>query len=105
MLTAAHHCLRQGQRLFRQKINHRLHGTARACALLSQMLKNVRLTSRTLPGAEQIRLLADQYFMNIHPLRCFAFVHKPSFLQNLETENVPRERNALIHIICALGAQ
>lgn len=70
-----------------------------------RVLNNPRLTSPTLPGAEQTRLLAEQYFNNIHPLRCFAFIHKPSFLQNMESKSLPRERNALLHVICALGAQ
>ncbi|KAL4898550.1 fungal-specific transcription factor domain-containing protein [Aspergillus ambiguus] len=64
------------------------------------------LTESQLPSPGKIGLLVEEYFNNIHPLRCFAFIHRPSFLQILDKE-IPKknEDNALLHIICALGAQ
>jgi hypothetical protein len=62
--------------------------------------------SPRLPDAEQIRVLVGQYFVNIHNLRCFAFIHKPSFMQILDDELAASYHlNALLYIICALGAQ
>jgi hypothetical protein len=51
-------------------------------------------------------MLVEEYFNNIHPLRAFAFMHKPSFLQRLDGK-LPNNyhNNALLHVICALGAQ
>lgn len=42
----------------------------------------------------------------MHNLRCFGFVHKPSYMQQLDEQlrNAQRE-DALLHIICALGAK
>ncbi|KAF3392619.1 hypothetical protein F1880_008847, partial [Penicillium rolfsii] len=62
------------------------------------------INSRQLPSPWKIRLLVEEYFNNIHPLRCFAFIHKPTFLQRLEKDD-KYQHNALLHIICALGAQ
>jgi Fungal specific transcription factor domain. len=50
-------------------------------------------------------MLVEQYFINIHPLRAFAFIHKPSFLQQLDGEISNHHNHALLHVICALGAQ
>jgi hypothetical protein len=51
-------------------------------------------------------MLVEQYFDNIHPLRAFAFTHKPSFLQRLDGELLEHCHNhALLHVICAFGAQ
>lgn len=49
----------------------------------------------------QIRILVSRYFQHVHPLRCFAFIHKPSYMSMLETS----PSSPLIYIICALGAQ
>lgn len=47
----------------------------------------------------------ERYFANVHHLRCFAFLHKPSFLQKLDSDvSSNNESNALLHIVCALGA-
>ncbi|KAJ5369212.1 uncharacterized protein N7496_008972 [Penicillium cataractarum] len=62
------------------------------------------ITARQLPDPWKIRLLVEEYFNNIHPLRCFAFIHRPTFLQRLDKDN-KYSHNALLHIICALGAQ
>ena len=70
------------------------------------LLSLCRLTSRELPDPKHIRLLVNYYFQNFHPLRCFAFVHKPSFLRKLVDNFTPGLlENALLHIMCAIGAQ
>lgn len=67
---------------------------------------HVRLNARQLPDPWKIGLLVEEYFNNIHPLRCFAFIHRPLFLQRLDKEASKKSRNnALLHIICALGGQ
>ncbi|KAJ5579638.1 uncharacterized protein N7459_005623 [Penicillium hispanicum] len=66
----------------------------------------LRLASRHLPNPGRIGLLVEEYFNNVHPLRCFAFIHRPSFLQRLDKQAVNEYQNhALLHIICALGSQ
>ncbi|KAJ5254700.1 hypothetical protein N7497_007831 [Penicillium chrysogenum] len=64
------------------------------------------LTTDYLPSSPRIVMLVEEYFNNIHPLRAFAFIHKPSFLQRLDGDVLENHHNhALLHIICALGAQ
>lgn len=59
-----------------------------------------------LPNRQKVRILAKEYFENIHPLRCYAFIHRPSFIQRLdESSTEDHARNALLHIVCALGAK
>lgn len=41
----------------------------------------------------------------MHPLRCFAFVHKPSFMRQLDRGFASDDESALLHIICAHGAK
>ena len=50
--------------------------------------------------------MTEQYFANIHPLRCFGFIHKPSFMQKLD-EGIATGNtgNALLYTVCALGAK
>ena len=63
------------------------------------------LFSSYLPGNDKVRSLVESYFANVHPLRCFGFLHKPSLMQRLDAENAERrDGNALLHIVCALGA-
>lgn len=51
-------------------------------------------------------MLVKEYFENIHPLRCYAFIHRPSFLQRLEESSTEdHARNGLLHVVCALGAK
>lgn len=51
-------------------------------------------------------MLVDEYFNNIHPLRAFTFIHKPAFSQRLDGDlSEDYHSHALLHIICALGAQ
>ncbi|KAH8665477.1 fungal-specific transcription factor domain-containing protein [Ilyonectria robusta] len=63
------------------------------------------LSSPDLPDGKHTRILVDSYFQNIHPLRCFSFIHKPSFLQKLAEVGSDVRSDALLHIMCTLGAQ
>jgi hypothetical protein len=50
-------------------------------------------------------MLVERYFANVHHLRCFAFLHKPSFLQRLDSDaDKKHDSNPLLHVVCALGA-
>ncbi|KAF2166249.1 hypothetical protein M409DRAFT_66731 [Zasmidium cellare ATCC 36951] len=63
------------------------------------------LVAQHLPEHTRTRILVERYFANVHHLRCFAFLHKPSFLQKLDNDaNKNHDSNALLHIVCALGA-
>ena len=62
------------------------------------------LSSPDLPEIDKIRILVEYYFMNIHPLRCFGFLHKPSFMRRLDAGDTDCADDALLHIVCALGA-
>lgn len=63
------------------------------------------LVAPNLPDHSRARLLVERYFANVHHLRCFAFLHKPSFLQKLDSDSAKKhDGNALLHIVCALGA-
>lgn len=63
------------------------------------------LVAPDLPPTHNIRVVVDHYFANIHPLRCFAFVHRPSFTRQLEKGFEFDDEKALLHIICAQGAK
>jgi hypothetical protein len=59
-----------------------------------------------LPGMDRVKTLVDHYFLHIHPLRSFGFIHKPTFLQQMDSRDLSLSKNnALLHIICALGAK
>ena len=60
--------------------------------------------SPNLPAIDKIRTLVEYYFANVHPLRCFGFLHKPSFMRRLDSGDAGSEDDALLHIVCALGA-
>lgn len=63
------------------------------------------LVQPSLPDHARMRILAERYFVNVHHLRCFAFLHKPSFLQRLDSDaSKNQDSNPLLHIVCALGA-
>ncbi|KAI5361261.1 hypothetical protein Slin15195_G123740 [Septoria linicola] len=63
------------------------------------------LVAENLPDCHRTRVLVERYFANVHHLRCFAFLHKPSFLQKLDSDGEKMQHgNALLHIVCALGA-
>ncbi|UKZ79434.1 hypothetical protein TrVFT333_007189 [Trichoderma virens FT-333] len=63
------------------------------------------LISPSLPTGRNLRRVVEQYFANVHPIRCFAFVHKPSFLRQLDKGFTSDDESALLHIICAHGAK
>jgi|SRR6478736_408490 len=71
----------------------------------SSLLIPPRLISPDLPSGNNIRTVVDHYFANIHPLRCFAFVHRPSFARLLDKGFESDDEKALLHIICAQGAK
>lgn len=62
------------------------------------------LWSQYLPSIDKIRTLVEYYFVNVHPLRCFGFLHKPSFMRRLDSGDTDCRDDALLHIVCALGA-
>ncbi|KAJ5919869.1 hypothetical protein N7454_009704 [Penicillium verhagenii] len=65
-----------------------------------------RLHAPDLPNGDNLRILVEEYFAHIHPLRCNGFVHKPSFMQRLDEDvDSCRKSESLLHIICALGAK
>ncbi|KAM3505502.1 hypothetical protein MY10362_002907 [Beauveria mimosiformis] len=63
------------------------------------------LVSPSLPSGRNLRRVVDQYFTNLHPLRCFAFVHKPTFMRQLDKGLTTDDESALLHIVCAHGAK
>lgn len=65
-----------------------------------------RLYSKYLPTKERILELTEEYFSNVHHLRSFGFVHKPSFMQSLDEEPTSKFiTSPLLHVMCALGAK
>lgn len=55
---------------------------------------------------KQTRLLVMYYFDNFHPLRCFGFLHKPTFLRQMDENRRHQPQNdPLLQIISAIGAQ
>jgi hypothetical protein len=64
-----------------------------------------RLSSSELPDGKHIKVLVEHYFQNFHPLRCYAFIHKPSFMQKLNDRlDSDLRDDALLHIMCTIGA-
>ncbi|CAO2654061.1 Nn.00g107940.m01.CDS01 [Neocucurbitaria sp. VM-36] len=64
------------------------------------------LFAQQLPPKFKLHSLLDAYFNNIHPIRVFAFEHKPSFIRMLdEGQLIDSSDQALLHIMCALGAR
>ncbi|KFX87420.1 hypothetical protein V490_08281 [Pseudogymnoascus sp. VKM F-3557] len=65
------------------------------------------LFSSSLPSKEIIYQLVDNYFTNIHPLRCYSFIHRPSFMERLDQDPAITNMMSgpLLHVICALGAK
>ncbi|CZR58866.1 uncharacterized protein PAC_08758 [Phialocephala subalpina] len=60
----------------------------------------------SLPNKERVYQLVDAYFTHMHPLRCFAFIHRPSFMEKLDQDLTNEGHGgALLHVICALGAK
>lgn len=73
--------------------------------LVRSALSSSRLLSPDLPSSRNLRRVVEQYFANVHPLRCFAFVHKPSFMRQLDKGLASDDESALLHVICAHGAR
>ena len=53
--------------------------------------------------------LVEEYFLNVHNLRSFGFIHKPTLMQQLDdwsdVSYKDNTHNILLHVICALGAK
>ncbi|KAL7974367.1 hypothetical protein HDV63DRAFT_111362 [Trichoderma sp. SZMC 28014] len=65
------------------------------------------LCTDTLPKDHGLRLrLINSYFERNHHLRCLSFIHRPSFMQSLESASIVQDYGEpLLYIICALGAR
>jgi hypothetical protein len=65
-----------------------------------------RLFAPGLPPKGKLYSLLEAYFDNVHPVRVFAFVHRPTFMRMLD-EGLLNETadRALLYIMCALGAR
>ena len=61
--------------------------------------------SADLPDKAKVAVLVENYFAHVHPIRCFAFLHRPSFLQRVDEELSDSRPTALLYVVCALGAQ
>jgi hypothetical protein len=55
---------------------------------------------RLLEGVN-VSVLLGCYFQKIHPLRCFGFIHEPSFMQQLDRGSLS---SALLLAVCALAS-
>lgn len=65
-----------------------------------------RLTASQLPAKDNVVLLVEEFFTNVHSLRCFGFIHKPSYMEQLNDESyVTHQESPLLHTICAIGAK
>jgi hypothetical protein len=63
------------------------------------------LTSNNLPAIDRLRDLIDLYFLRVHTVRCFGFIHIPTFMKRLKSpEKLTQERSGLVYIMCALAA-
>ncbi|KAL5335703.1 fungal-specific transcription factor domain-containing protein [Aspergillus crustosus] len=80
--------------------------SAQAGGETGEALSLAWLTSSELPDKAKVAALVDNYFAHVHPIRCFAFLHRPSFLcrvdEELAADSTP---TALLYIVCALGSQ
>ncbi|KAL7920929.1 hypothetical protein ACQKWADRAFT_297116 [Trichoderma austrokoningii] len=65
------------------------------------------LCTDTLPKDHGLRLrLINAYFERNHYLRCLSFIHRPSFMQSLESASIAQDYGEpLLYVICALGAR
>ncbi|KAJ5717594.1 hypothetical protein N7488_003240 [Penicillium malachiteum] len=109
--THLEQCSVEPERLSPQSSSHSSHSFQPLQVLAAETTESHNfplswLNAQHLPNPWKIRLLVEEFFSNIHPLRCFAFIHKPSFLHRLDKDAPKRvQSNALLHIICALGGQ
>lgn len=62
-----------------------------------------------MPNKERMIQLVEEYFLNVHNLRSFGFIHKPTLMQQLDdwsdVSYKDNTHNILLHVICALGAK
>ncbi|OQU94697.1 Fungal specific transcription factor domain-containing protein [Cladophialophora immunda] len=74
---------------------------------LSENRSNIEwLYKSQLPLRSKIRLLVKEFMENVYPLRCYAFIHKPSFMEKLDDDSTESQQgNALLLVVCALGAK
>lgn len=64
------------------------------------------LLGSALPKKTKMLLLFNEYFQHIHSLRCFNFIHRASFWEELETRSAETlADNPLLLIVCAMGAR
>ncbi|KAJ4331340.1 hypothetical protein N0V87_009236 [Didymella glomerata] len=64
------------------------------------------LFAQELPPRARLHTLLEAYFNNVQPIRVFAFEHKPTFMRMLdEGQLTDPSGQALLHIMCALGAR
>ncbi|OTA22938.1 hypothetical protein BTJ68_14273 [Hortaea werneckii EXF-2000] len=62
------------------------------------------LLTPLLTDGHEARPLIEAFFAHVHPLRCFGFLHKPSFMHSLDCRDPSTfDKDALLLIICALG--
>lgn len=73
----------------------------------TSLLTIIRLYSDIPPENPALRLrLINTYFERIHPLRCLAFIHKPSFMHALSRDFAIQDYSKpLLYVMCALGAR
>ncbi|KAJ5166312.1 uncharacterized protein N7482_005093 [Penicillium canariense] len=54
---------------------------------------------------DRLRDLIDLYFLRVHTVRCFGFIHIPTFMRRLKSaEKISSEKSGLVYIMCALAA-
>ncbi|CEJ81055.1 hypothetical protein VHEMI01206 [[Torrubiella] hemipterigena] len=64
------------------------------------------LSRSALPQQPELSLLIDTYFKVMHPVRCFGFIHRPSFMQKIEDQSEQdRNHNPLLLAVCAIAAK
>jgi hypothetical protein len=64
------------------------------------------LFAQELPPKGKLHTLLEAYFNNVQPIRVFAFEHKPTFMRMLDENQLnDQSGQALLHIMCALGAR
>ncbi|KAF2464245.1 uncharacterized protein BDR25DRAFT_381369, partial [Lindgomyces ingoldianus] len=82
------------------------HGVPSSPAVINENSSISWLRARELPPKPRLTKLVEAFFSNVHPIRIFAFIHKPSFMKSLDLGQLSgNEEQALLHIICALGAR
>lgn len=64
------------------------------------------LDSPNIPAeSSRLLLLSQKYFEHVHTIRCYSFLHQPTFFQALDDDTAETlYGSALLHMICAFGA-